>query len=216
VTGDIRKFGVAELSAKPANQVTLVTESIAVDAMLPIIPATKERKGNSMTLTGEFAWGSGISDLYTGLTGGVPISPTLPNPMMTMPPPAYTADFDQGQLSFDAAGGLHAVDWRSFNLGLQYYFPALDGRLWLSGNYSRMWSDNSGTLLGLAAAPTAALIATAKSKIRDHEDWFDVNIFGDPYPGVRLGIEYSRFIDTYVDGVHGVNDRGQFSGWFIF
>jgi hypothetical protein len=52
--------------------------------------------------------------------------------------------------------------------------------------------------------------------VRAHEDWADVNIFGDPYPGVRFGLEYANFSDTYVDGVTAVNHRVQLAGFFIF
>ena len=56
----------------------------------------------------------------------------------------------------------------------------------------------------------------AKAQIRDHEEWYDANLFGDPYPGVRLGLEYARFNDTYLDGTRAVNHRVQFAGFYIF
>ena len=40
--------------------------------------------------------------------------------------------------------------------------------------------------------------------------------FADITPAVRLGLEWAHFIDTYGDGVHGLNDRGQFSAFYIF
>jgi hypothetical protein len=52
--------------------------------------------------------------------------------------------------------------------------------------------------------------------VLDHESWWDVNVFGDPYPGVRFGLEYAHFADTYADGVTGVNHRVQFSGFYMF
>ena len=65
-----------------------------------------------------------------------------------------------------------------------------------------------------ASTPTA--LATALSKVRDVEDWFDVNLFVDPTPAVRIGIEYANFNDMYFDGHHAINHRGQLSGFFIF
>jgi hypothetical protein len=72
--------------------------------------------------------------------------------MMTMPAPTYTPDIDPGIAAFDANGALTLIRWTSFNVGLQYYFPGLDGRLWISGNYGRTMSSNSSTRLGLAEA----------------------------------------------------------------
>ncbi len=44
----------------------------------------------------------------------------------------------------------------------------------------------------------------------------DANVFWDVVPGARLGFEYANFNDQYVDGVHAINNRFQFSGFFIF
>jgi hypothetical protein len=220
VTGDIRKVAVANYAPKPTNQVTQVGESVAVDALIPIIPARPDAKGNSLTLTGELSYGHGNSDVYTSLNGGIPIAPAVPfpNPMMLNPAPAYAPDIDPGIAAFDANGNLHLIQWTTFNVGLQYYLPGLDGRLFVSGNYSRTMSNNIGTvaLSQLPMGTAAAATATAESKVRDHEDWFGVNIFGDPYPGVRIGLGYSRYMDTYMDGVTAINNRAQLSGYFIF
>jgi hypothetical protein len=217
VSGDARKVAVAEWSAKPAQSVTATGESIAVDAFIPIIPATPDHRGNSLSLTGEFSYGNGIADLYTGLTGGVPIAPPLPNPPpMTTPAPTYTPDIDPGIAAFDATGKLSLIQWTTFNAGVQYYFPGVDGKLWVSGNYSRGMSANAKNFLGTAAGTTGMNLTTAQGKVRDHEEWWDANVFGEPYPGVRFGLEYAHFLDTYVDGVQATNHRVQFSGLYIF
>ncbi|HTB77598.1 MAG TPA: hypothetical protein VK762_30350, partial [Polyangiaceae bacterium] len=74
---------------------------------------------------------------------------------------------------------------------------------WVSGNYSHGSSANTH-YYGTASKLTAA------------EDWFDVNLFVDPLPAVRVGAEYANFNDTYVDGQHAINHRVQVSGFFIF
>ena len=102
------------------------------------------------------------------------------------------------------------------NAGLQYYFPHLNGRLWVSGNYSRSMSANARNLLGTDVVANAATVAAAETKVRDHEDFWDANVFGDPCSGVRFGLEYAHFVDTYVDGVQANNHRVQLSGFFIF
>jgi hypothetical protein len=216
VSGDARKVAVAEWLAKPVNSVTATGQSIAVDAFIPVIPATTDRRGNSLSLTGELSYGNGIADLYTGLTGGVPIAPPLPNPTMATPAPTYTPDIDPGIAAFDATGKLSLIQWTTFNLGAQYYFPGLAGRLWVAGNFSRSASANAKNLLGTAAGAAGMALTTAQGKVRDHEEWWDANILGEPYPGVRFGLEYAHFLDTYVDGVQATNHRVQFSGFYVF
>jgi hypothetical protein len=222
VTGITRRVTPADWSATPTHANAANGSGIAVDAFIPIIPATKDHKGNSLSISGEFVYGTGISDLYTAMTGGVPIAPPLPNPTMASPAPTYTPDIDPGLGGYVAdANGYKFVlaQWTTLYVGGAYYFPGLDGRLFVSANYGRSMSNNSSTILGVvnpAAAANAKAVATAQSKIRDHEEWYDFNIFGDPYPGVRLAAEYMQFRDTYLDGNLAVNHRVQFSGFYIF
>jgi len=217
VSGDVRKFSVNEWSATPKVSNDKVGGGVAVNAFIPVVPATREKKGNSLSLNGEFVYGSGTSDLYTGLTGGVPIAPPLPNPMMTTPPPTYAPDVDPGLVAYDSTGkNLNLIRWTTFNVGAQYYFPKLDGRLWVSVNYARTMSPNAKDFPGTAAGAMASDVTKALGKVRDHEDWYDANIAGDPYPGVRLGLEYAHFQDTYADGTQAVNHRVQFSAFYIF
>lgn len=232
VSGTVREIGVPDwkeqadqitggaMTATPKTQHRARGGGVAVDLFVPVIPATRDHKGNSLSLTGELVYGQGLGDLYTSLSGGVPLAPSLPNPNKLSPAPTYVTDIDPGiaSFAFDSTGkmSLNPVQWTTFNLGAQYYFPGLDGRLFVSGYYARAMSGNSKDLLGVGASATAADKTKAQSKIRDHEEWFDFNIFGDPYPGVRLGLEYAHFNDTYLDGTRAVNHRVQFSGFYIF
>jgi hypothetical protein len=225
VTGDVRKLLLPPLSAAAttnATQYTAVTgKGIAVAAFVPVIPATKEAKGNSLSLSGEFSYGFGLSDLYTGLTGGV-TNPPLPTPAPTAAnpnpvAPTYAPDLDPGIAAYNyRTGQAEAVQWTTYNFGAQYYFPGLDGRLWVDLNYFHSSSANSGDFLGIATNANAAAVATARAKVRDHEQLYNGDIFGDPYPGVRFGLGYARIADTYLSGVTAVNHRVQFSGFYIF
>jgi hypothetical protein len=47
-----------------------------------------EDRSNGLTITAEFSTGSGIADLYTGMTGGL-LFPTLANDQGLLPPPPY-------------------------------------------------------------------------------------------------------------------------------
>ncbi|MEO6573287.1 MAG: hypothetical protein ABIP89_05580, partial [Polyangiaceae bacterium] len=98
---------------------------------------------------------------------------------------------------------LHYIQWTSFIVGAQYYLPGLGGKAWLSGNFSRLTSSN-------------AQFYTAAAKVRKSEEWFDINLFADVTPAVRLGLEYAHFNDAYVDGVHAIHHRAQMSAFYLF
>jgi hypothetical protein len=205
VTGLYRHVAVDNYAATSTYTNSLSMGAFAVDGFVPVIPGSKEKKGNSLSLTAEFARGSGFADMYTGLTGGAGF-PALPLPAGSAPGTAatpFTADIDSGIVTYDANGVLHSIDWQSYMLGAQYYLPGLDGKMWLSGNYSHMFSDN------IAQYGTA-------SKLTSVYDWFDVNLFVDPVPAIRVGAEYANFNTQYVDGQHAINHRAQLSGFFIF
>jgi hypothetical protein len=202
-TGLVRHVAVDDFAAKPTYTNSLGMSAFAVDGFVPVIPGTKHKKDNSLSLNGEFATGYGFADMYTGLTGGITF-PALPNPMAAAPPPAYTPDIDNGIVTYDTGTGkLHGIQWTSYLLGAQYYLPGVDGRVWVSGNYSHMSSANSH-YYGAAAATLSV------------EDWFDVNLFFAPTPALRIGVEYANFNNQYVDGQHAINHRGQLSGFFVF
>jgi hypothetical protein len=122
---------------------------------------------------------------------------------MANPAPTYTPDVDPGLVVYDGSGVLHLINWQSTMVGLQYYLPRLDGRMWVSANYSHLSSNN-------------AKLHGAPNKTRDHEDWADANLFGDITPAVRLGVEYAWFRDVYADGNAPVNHRIQLSAFYLF
>jgi hypothetical protein len=46
--------------------------------------------------------------------------------------------------------------------------------------------------------------------------WFDANVFVDPLPNIRFGLEYANFQSKYVSDVLAVNQRVQLSGLLLF
>ncbi|MGH7269983.1 MAG: hypothetical protein ACREJ3_06090 [Polyangiaceae bacterium] len=202
VTGLLRRVEVNAFSAKPATTNDATMSALAVDAFVPIVPATKDEKESALSLNAEFASGYGIADMVSGLTGGVSF-PALQNPGGAAPPPAYAPDIDSGIVTYDASGALHPIQWTTTLVGAEYALPGMEGRLWISGNYSHMTSANAHNF-GSAAS------------VLSGEDWFDANVFWDPVPAVRLGLEYANFNDKYADGQHAINHRAQMSGFFIF
>jgi len=208
VSGTVRRFRLTELSAAPKNSVELTGWGVAASAFVPVIVGRADKRGNSLSLTGEYVWGMGIADEYPGLTGGVSSAPP-PNPDMLMPAPVYTPNVDPGLAVFTADGIAHLVRWQTFIVGAQYTIPGLDGRLWISANYSRSVSDNAYTL-------------GTPGKLRSGEDFADFNLFADVTPAVRLGLEYAYFDDHYagaevkVAAADAINHRVQLSAFFIF
>ena len=202
VTGDIRHFELPEFKSSAVNTVGKNGYAFAVDAFIPIIPVTDSRKSNALSINAEYSWSTGAADLFTQLNGGVS-NPALPTPMGATTAPTYNADVDSGLVAVNADGTFNTIQWQSALVGLQYYLPGLNGRSWVSGNYSHMESSNS------------KYHGSPKS-VRSSLDWADANIFADVTPSVRLGLEYAWFHDTYVDGVSADNHRVQFSAFYIF
>ncbi len=103
-----------------------------------------------------------ISDLYTGLTGGVPMRPGgAAQPHDDHPGPTYTPDIDPGIAAFDAppARPSRSSSGLTLQAGVQYYLPGLDGRLWVSGNYSRIsCRPTPKDFLGTAAERRARMV----------------------------------------------------------
>ncbi|MFZ5894802.1 MAG: hypothetical protein ACOY0T_27315 [Myxococcota bacterium] len=204
ISGVARRFKVPEFSAAPKGRRGKTGWGISLDALIPIIPATMEKRANALTATASFVTGTGIADLYAGLTGGVGF-PALPNPNMTSPAPTYPSNTDAGMVTYDAQGELHTIDWRSFIVGLQYYLPP-SGKVWVSVNYSQMKSDNATSYVDAAGA----------ARIFNKSYWADANLFVDATSALRFGAEYAYFHQTYGDGVEAKNTRLQFSAFLLF
>jgi hypothetical protein len=199
-----RYFKVPNFAASPTSTVSLNGYGYSVDALIPLVPATDVmHPDNALTFTGSFVYGQAIADLYTGLSGGASFAGLQPNAMGVVP--NYPQDVDNGLVVFTADGGLHAIRWESYILGLQYYLPT-PNRMFVSANYSHMYSSDIKALQTSSNA----------SKMFDKSDWVDGNLFVDANAAVRFGLEYAYFHQTYLDGSVGKNSRIQFSAFYIF
>jgi hypothetical protein len=234
VTGDYRDFRLPEFSQQPTQTVELSTAAIAVDAFIPIIPRKIDHKGNALSISGEFAYGGGIADMYTGLTGGM-VLPTIVNLTGSNSAGGYPGTIDPGMVEFDngpaAAPGcpaglgvpgatschdLHAILWMTTIAGIQYYLPGVNGHIWLAANYAHTESPNIGDFTQTTAPNNLQSNYPQQASVRKSEDFVDGNIFFEPLASVRIGLEYAAFIDHYVDGVTATNHRAQVSGFFLF
>ncbi len=218
ITGNFRDVTLPEMSLQPKDQVDRGMFSFAVDGFIPIIPATREHRDNALSIHGEVVSGNGIADLYTGLTGGLQF-PYLPNTTNINPAPTYPQNIDNGLVMFDAKGNLHAINWTSYLMGLQYYFPFTNGRVFLAVNYSHMQSGNIADFtqsFGNVAPNPNAFHFTSSASVRKSMDFVDGSLFADVTRGVRVGIEYARYFDHYVDGTLAKDVRVQGAGMFLF
>jgi len=235
VSGLVRHFEVPEFRPEPGSQSQSTNGyGVAAQILLPIVPVkTLEDKRNALTATGEFSMGSGIAELYTGMDGGSRF-PLLPNPGMADPALVYPQNVDPGLVTFDRAQKIKTIDWKAFVVGAQYYLPIGNGRVWISGIYSRIWSDNIRKL-----TPPVSY-----GSIFTKMEYIDGNVGVDITPAVALGLSFQTVKQTFgdvsaptpifgasgMDGVLGVptvpgsggvaaharNNRGMFSMAFFF
>jgi hypothetical protein len=206
VSGIGRRFSVPPFSPLPGNQQKATGWGAAVNLFLPILPAHGDDLANALTLTAEASMGAGIANLYTGLTGGV-LFPALPNPLMSLPVPMYVPGLDQGLATFDASNTLRAVKWRALLVGAQYYLPIEMGRrLRLSAIYSLLQSPNDVQLTPIEGVPY----------VFSKAEYFDGSLFWTPTPSAQLGLSVQQERQTFGDGLHGRNTRGEIAVYYFF
>jgi hypothetical protein len=220
VTGDLREYEIPEAAAVvPTAMVHTRSAAAAADLMLPILPARVDKRDNALTLMGQAVYGTGISDLYSGMSSGV-MFPFVPNPTGTSP--AWPTNIDQGLVDYDINPGgfaLHPIQWTSVVAGLEYYLPGLGGKVWVSGNFSHIQSNNTSQFARAITDnpnPNEYFYPASTPQVRKGEDWWDANVFFDPVNAVRVGLEFATFYDHYVDDYTAKNYRAQVSGFFIF
>jgi hypothetical protein len=205
VSGTLRQFKVNAFAPPPTQRSNSATGwGLSVDAFVPIISAAHaDDRGNRLSLLGSFVTGTGIADLLT--SGGGASFPTLPNPAQANPAPEYTANIDDGLVTFDTQGVVHTIDWWALRMGLQYYLPP-SGRLIVSANYTMGYSENMAELFPKGGAEIELL-----TRVADRSQYADLNLMWDVTPAVRVGIsgQYSKV--DYLDGdaPHNVRVMGQ-------
>ena len=168
---------------------------MAVNAFVPIIPARDARAtaSNALSVTGEVTIGTGIADLYTGLTGGA-LFPSLPNPRgHDRRRRIYRPNIDSGIVTFDADGNLQTIDWRALVVGLQYYLPVAGGRIWVSAQ-----------LLAAQVGEHRQPDPRDQPRRRLHwQEYFDANAYGRCTPAVQLGVSFQNTQQDFGDRPFG-------------
>jgi hypothetical protein len=206
VSGVVRHLSVTDFSVTPGNPKTKNCGAVAINAFVPIIPAKPDDLGNALSVSGEFTVGSGISDLYSGLSGGVGF-PALPNPNQALAVPTYLPNIDPGIATYDASGVLHTVSWRGIVVNAHYHLPIADGkRLWLSGTYSTVKSSNAVELTPIQG----------RSLVWDKGTYFDGALWWAVTPAAQVGLSFQHTEQTFGDGVVAKNNRGQAAFYLFF
>ncbi|HET9623101.1 MAG TPA: hypothetical protein VFP84_17130 [Kofleriaceae bacterium] len=218
ISGDLRGFRFPEFTGAPRHGITKMGGGVTFDVFLPIIPATKTSKDNALAITGELVIGAGTSDAYTALGAAGTANATLRPPVGGGPAPVYTPNWDPGLAVVDANGNFELVKWTTYTVAAEYYVPHTEGRLGLLANFQHSESPNAKDI-GAAAVTTvttAAQQAAARARVRDHEELYELGIFGDPTHATRLGLSGSMYDDTYGDGKDAKNYVVLMSGFIFF
>ncbi len=204
-----RRFSVTDFSQIPGNDHVVYGGGVAGSIFLPIIPAhgaDKEDLSNALSLTVEGSTGSGINDLYPGLTGGVQF-PSLPNPQNLTPVPVYAPNVDPGLVTYDSSSVLRTINWSSAVANIHYHFPIEDGRrLWISASGSVIQSSNAVDLTP----------ATGKANVWNKGTYFDGNLWVSVTQPLLIGLSFQSVSQTFGDRITARNYRGEGSCYFFF
>ena len=201
-----RRFKLADFVQRPADSTNGWGWGIAANAVIPVIPrSSNEDRSNGLTFTAEFSTGSGIADLYTGMTGGL-LFPTINNSQGLMPPPLYPANIDPGLVTFDGNGDLKTANWQAFVLGVQYFLPIARGRVWISGIYSQVKSNN---IVKLTPIPDRGVVYYKS-------EYVDGSVFTAVTDAVQLSASFQTVRQLFGDGSDARNNRLEFGSHFFF
>ena len=124
----------------------------------------------------------------------------------------YTPDVDPGLVAFDTAGVLHTINWTTYLIDVQYYLPP-NGRLFITGNYSRGRSDNIASLYH----PDSPTQPWVNAQTVFQSSWYvDGNVFFDITPAARVGLSYQRVTQEFADGTSAYNNRYEMTWLYFF
>jgi hypothetical protein len=197
VSGLWRHFAVTEYREVPRRPMKATGWGAAANAIVPILAASDESDfTNCLTLTGEVSIGSGVADRYSALTGGA-LFPALPNPQGFAIPPLFIPNIDSGLVTYDAEENLKTINWRALVLGAQYYLPISVVRVWVTGLYARVESDNLKELTPL----------TNQGGIFTKAQYMDGSVFVGITPHLHIGASFQVTEQWRASGAQPRNTR---------
>ena len=184
-------------TAQFGNNTYIQGKGIAVDAMLPIVPAS-DKDAPSLTASCEWTYGNGVADELNSFSGGI-TAPTLSGVTLA----------DSGIMGQYAAGKFGLIDTNSYNAQIQFHFPKSIGTF-ITAGYGEVFSDNIG--------PFAA---TAASVYNDDSNIF-ANVMQDFTDNVRVAFEvdlaYTHYLAPAGPGLSQTaqNTRYALGTWYRF
>ena len=183
--------------ASVTDWTTTTGSAVALDAIVPILPATKESRAGALTLVAEASTGSGYNDSFTSLNAGIG-SPGAPPKAAA----SYSTTIDSGAVGWDSSGNFTAVDYQSLLVNLQYY---VTNSFFVSGIFTDMLSDNSYSF------PHGGNGTFVDSK------YGSLALMWDVTPATRVGLEgvWTRQHLSDTTNIR-TNRRANFSMWFYF
>jgi hypothetical protein len=180
VSGLWRHFAVSDYREVPRRPRKATGWGAAANAIVPVLAASDASDfTNCLTLTGEVSMGSGVADRYSALTGGA-MFPALGNPQGLAIPPLFIQNIDSGLVTYDAEENLKTINWRALVLGAQYYLPISVVRIWVTGLYARVESDNLKELTPL----------TNQGGIFTKAQYMDGSVFVGITPDLHIGASF--------------------------
>jgi hypothetical protein len=207
VSGVGRRMAVTDFQAIAADAQIAYGWGGAVDAFIPIIPVHGDDLSNGLSVTGEYSRGTGVTDLYLTLNGGV-LFPSLPNPKNVLPAPAYTPNIDPGIVTFDANGIVKTINWQGWMVNAHYNLPFNKGKtLSLAGTYSEVRSSND-----LALTPLQG-----QYFVWNKGQYFDGTLWWSITPSFQMCLSFQTETQTFGgDNTIARNNRGEAAWWFFF
>ena len=197
VSAVTKQFRVAPAKASSTTDWTTASgTAVAVDAIVPIIPATKASHAGALTLVAEASTGAGYNDSFTGLNAGIGGVGTPAGAAS-----GYSTTLDTGAAGWATTGAFEAVDYQSLLLNAQYY---VSNSLFLSGIFTEVLSDNSYLF------PKGGNGTFVESK------YASLGLMWDVTPATRVGVEGAWTRQHMSDTKVRVNRRGLMSMWFYF
>jgi hypothetical protein len=191
LSGDMIPYRTAAYGSKNGS-------AVAADLLIPIIPSSDGKDpGNNLSLTAEYANGTGIGGLeLAGLTGG--ISSVTDG----VSPATGVGSIDSGEAAV-VGGQLDLPHFQSYRANLTYILP---GARWsTSGGYA--------DVLGLNMADYGA-----STSLVPHMQYYFVNAMYMPLKWLRFALELAQTKDTYNDAANrfAYNTRIHFTTYITF
>ncbi|MBC7690217.1 MAG: hypothetical protein H7222_00465 [Methylotenera sp.] len=206
LSGRLNPFEYSKTAGDTSATSHLLGSAVAVNGLIPLLPATGDDLGNSLSLSGEFSTGRGYSDAFPGFTGNLNPYSGAAVPATGTPVLNAGTNLDAGEIGLDSQTGVQLVHLRSFNLQLQYHLPE-SFRTFVTTGYGQLHSNNINSMtVGLAAGRIP----------HNRAETVFVNVFHDLSKRIRLAGEFDHFRSAYADGVNTHDNRVQLSAYFLF